>query len=261
MRVRTAVVDDEPLARDLLRRLLATRPEIELVAEHASAVEALPELRRERVDLLCLDVRMPEMDGFELLARLAPELPAVVLVTAHDEYSLRAFEVAAIDFLLKPVDDRRFHQAVDRVLGRLREQTWRRDVERLLAVVDHLRPDRFLDLIPIRSADRIVLQPVADVVWFESAGNNVVVHAARETHRIRDSLAELGRVLDPARFARISRTAIINVGRIREIRPWFHGDYLVLLENGSRVQSTRSFRDSLERFVHRRSAAATLSLA
>ena len=252
MKVRTALVDDERFARDLLLRLVATRPELELVAEHASATEALPALRRDRVDLLFLDVRMPEMDGFELLSRLAPELPAVILVTAHDEYTLRAFEVAAVDFLLKPIDDRRFHEAVDRALVRLRERTWRRDVERLLAIVDQLRPDRFLDLIPIRSADRIVLQPVADVVWFESAGNNVVVHTARETHRIRDSLSELGRALDPARFARISRTAIVNVGRIREIRPWFHGDYQLLLQGGATVQSTKAYREALERLTRRR---------
>lgn len=255
MRVRTAVVEDEPLARDLLRGLVAARPELDLVAEHASGVEALPALRSERIELLLLDVRMPEMDGFELLARLAPDLPAVVMVTAHDEYSLRAFEVAAVDFLLKPVDDRRFDDAVDRVLERLRDRTWRRDVERLLEVVERLRPDRFLDLLPIRSTDRIVLQPVADVVWFESSGNHVLVHTARETHRIRDSLAEIGRVLDPARFVRISRSAIVNVGRIREIRPWFRGDYQLLLQGGATVQSTRAHRDAIERLTRRRPAA------
>ena len=261
MRVRTAVVDDEPLARDLLRRLLETRPELELVAEHASAVEALPELRRDRVDLLFLDVRMPEMDGFELLARLAPDLPAVVLVTAHDEYSLRAFEVAAIDFLLKPIDERRFHAAVGRVLERLREHTWRRDIERVLGLVEMMQPGRYLERIPVRTADRIVLQPVSEVVWLESAGNNVRLHTPGGTQTIRDSLAELGRALDPARFARISRSAIVNVARIREVQPWFHGDYVVLLENGARVQSTRSFREALEPLVRRRSEATTMSLA
>ncbi|HEX6199491.1 MAG TPA: LytTR family DNA-binding domain-containing protein [Thermoanaerobaculia bacterium] len=253
MRVRAAIVEDEPLARDLLRTLLAERGEIELVAEHASGVAALPALRRDPVDLLFLDVRMPEMDGFQLLASLdADLLPAVVFITAHDEYALRAFEVAAVDYLLKPIDERRFHAAVDRALDRLRSHGWRRDLGRLLEMVERIQPERHLERLPIRRGDRILLLPVADVCWLEASRNNVLVHTAERTHTIRDTLSQLDRALDPARFTRISRSAIVNVARIVEIQPWFHGDYVVILQNGARVQSTRSFRAGVERLIHRR---------
>jgi two-component system LytT family response regulator len=254
MSVRTAIVDDEPLARKLLRRLLAGRPEIEVLAEYASGAEAVAGLRRDPVELLLLDVRMPEMDGFQLLSNL-PEAdpPAVVFVTAHDEYTLRAFEVAAVDYLLKPVDERRLHGAVDRALERMRGRGWRQDLERLLAVIDEMRRGRHLERLPIRAGERIMLLPVDEVHWFEAAGNHVRVHAGGRTHIIRDSLAELGRVLDPTRFMRISRSATINLGQIREIWPWFQREYEVVLTNGDRVRSTKSYRDGLDRLMRRSS--------
>lgn len=252
MRVRAAIVEDEPLARDLLRTLLAGRGEIELVAEHASGVAALPALRREPVDLLFLDVRMPEMDGFQLLGALEPDLlPAVVFITAHDEYALRAFEVAAVDYLQKPVDEQRFHEALDRALDRLHSRAWRQDLGRLLAMVERIQPERHLERLPIRRDDRILLLPVADVYWLESSRNDVLVHTASQTYAIRDTLSQLARALDPTRFSRISRSAIVNIDQIVEIQPWFHGDYVVVLENGARIQSTRSFRSGIERLIHR----------
>ena len=247
-----AILDDEPPARSLLRALVAQRSDLRLVGDFGVPSEALPELWQQATDLLFLDVRMPEMDAFALLEKVPERLrPQVIFTTAHGEYALRAFDVAAVDYLLKPIDEARFHQAVDRALERLRGDSWRAELSRFLEVVAAVRPAKYLERLPIRSGDRIALRPVDEVSWFEAAGNDVIVHSASGDDRVRDTLKALATVLDPERFLRISRSAIVNVERIREIQPWFHGELLVLLHDGAKVPTTAAYRKGLDQIIRR----------
>jgi two-component system LytT family response regulator len=243
--LRTLVVDDEPLARELLRKMLAEHGDVEVIGECASGTQAVDAVRAERPDLLFLDVQMPGLDGFEVLRELAPELPQVIFVTAYDQYALRAFDVHALDYLLKPFDEDRLARALDRARTHLRagRQESRGEV---LALLDELRGVRWWkERLVIRVGERAFLQPVADIDWLEADGKYVKVHVGKQSHTIRETMTQLCESLDPRRFLRISRSAIVNVDRIREIQPWFRGDYVVIMQNGAEVTSTRGFRDTL----------------
>jgi two-component system LytT family response regulator len=188
---------------------------------------------------------MPGLDGFEVLRELAPELPQVIFVTAYDQYALRAFDVHALDYLLKPFDEDRLARALDRARTHLRagRQESRGEV---LALLDELRGvRRWKERLVIRVGERAFLQPVADIDWLEADGKYVKVHVGKQSHTIRETMTQLCESLDPRRFLRISRSAIVNVDRIREIQPWFRGDYVVIMQNGAEVTSTRGFRDTL----------------
>jgi two-component system LytT family response regulator len=243
--LRTLVVDDEPLARELLRKMLAEHDDVEVIGECASGTQAVEAVRAERPDLLFLDVQMPGLDGFEVLRELAPELPQVIFVTAYDQYALRAFDVHALDYLLKPFDEDRLARALQRARTHLRvgRQESRGEV---LALLDELRgARRWKERLVIRVGERAFLQPVAEIDWLEADGKYVKVHVGKQSHTIRETMTQLCESLDPRRFLRISRSAIVNVDRIREIQPWFRGDYVVIMQNGAEVTSTRGFRDAL----------------
>jgi two-component system LytT family response regulator len=250
--LRVAIVDDEPLARDLMSTLVGERADAEVVGNYASVSDALEGLTRQPADVLLLDISMPERDGFDLLDDLAGEArPLVIFTTAHQQHALRAFDVSAVDYLLKPIDQPALARALDRARARLGSRVLQQDVEGLRQMVQDMRPQRHLERLPVRVGSRITLVPVAEIRWLEAEGNNVVVHTKAGGNAIRDSLARLAEVLDPRQFLRISRSAIVNVERIREIQPWFHGDYVVLLDDGTRVPSTRTYRHHLERVIGR----------
>ena len=251
--LRVAIVDDEPLARDLMRMLVRRRRDVEVVGDYASASDALEGLQREPADVLLLDVNMPEIDGFELLGRLdAAVKPVVIFTTAYEEHALRAFDVSAVDYLLKPIDQGGLGRALERARARLSNRALQHDVENLRQMVEEIRPQRRLERLPVRVGTRIILVAVDQLLWLEAEGNNVVLHTrAGNTHAIRETLGRLAEALDPERFVRISRSAIVSLAHVREVQPWFHGDYLVVLDDGSRVQSTRSFRHHLERVIGR----------
>lgn len=251
--LRVAIVDDEPLARDLIRMLMRRRRDVEVVGDYASAGDALEGLQRDPADVLLLDVSMPEVDGFELLARLdAAMTPVVIFTTAYEEHALRAFDVSAVDYLLKPIDQGGLGRALERARARLSNRSLQHDVANLRQMVAEIRPQRRVERLPVRVGTRILLVPVDQLLWLEAEGNNVVLHTrAGGTHAIRATLGRLAETLDPERFVRISRSAIVNLAHVREVQPWFHGDYLVVLDDGSRVQSTRSFRHQLERVIGR----------
>ncbi len=239
-------MDDERLARDKLRRFLAEAEGFRVVGEAANGAGAVALISRERPDVVFLDVQMPGMDGFAVLEELPDEsLPAVVFVTAHDEYAIRAFEVEAIDYLLKPFDRARLRQTLLRVRRQLRRDSGEiaEKIRRLLAAgAGERRP---LRRIAIRSGGRIQSLPVESVFWFEAADNYLKIHAGKSVHLIRERLSELERRLDPEAFIRIHRGAIVRIESILAVESLFHGDYEAVLRSGERLPVGRRYRERL----------------
>lgn len=242
MRLRAMVVDDETLAREHVRDLLLREPDVDVVAECDGGRPAVDALRRIPVDVVFLDVQMPEVDGFEVLRQLEGEaMPHVVFVTAYDQYALQAFEANAMDYLLKPFRDERFAAAV----ARSREAVHRLRVgdidDSLQALLDHVRADAPHHLV-VRSPGRVRLVPWAEIDWVESAGNYVLVHTGGESHLMRETMAELETRLDPRQFLRTHRSAIVALDRIREVRLSSAGDGRVLLRDGAEIPLSRRYR-------------------
>lgn len=236
MTIRALIVDDELLACRRLRRLLRAEADVAVVGECADGDSALAAIRREGPDLVFLDVQMPGVDGLSLLDKVAPggvaRRPEVVFVTAHDQYAARAFDHAAVDYVLKPIVPERLREAVRR--ARLR-----------LAKGDTEAPAPPLDRLLVRERGRAFFVRTEDVDWVEAAGNYARLHQGRRVHAVRTALSALERRLDPRRFRRVSRSALVNVDRVAEIQPWFHGDGLVILQSGTRVRLSRRYRDRL----------------
>jgi two-component system LytT family response regulator len=231
-KIRTLIVDDEPLARSNLAVLLRLDPEIELVRECGSGAEALAEIRRVKPDLVFLDVQMPECDGFDVLELLGPELPpAVVFVTAHDQYALRAFEAGALDYLLKPFDNARFERALIRAKQRISQGTG---------------APRKLDRLAIKSMGGISFVKVHEIDWIEAADYYACLHVGSRTHLLRRSMSELEQELDPNVFCRIHRSTIVNLDRVQGLKLADDGEYEVLLENLTRLPLSRRYRKALQ---------------
>ena len=254
--IRCLIVDDEPAARGALRSLLDQEADIQVVAELADGESALRFLKKPGTDLLFMDIQMPEMDGFEVLRRLDPStIPVTVFVTAYDQYALRAFDSEAVDYLLKPYSDERFHQALTRArreigngrIGALSEQ-----LRRLLTRTAQPEvPGDYLTRLLIKTDGRIAIVPLDEVDWLEADGDFVKVHAGRNTWDLRETMKEIESKIDPARFVRIHRSTILSVNRIRELQPWFKGDYVVILQDGTKLRLSRRFRSGLEKALGR----------
>lgn len=249
--VRVLIVDDEPLVRRGLVSLLAEEPGIEVIGEARSGTEAVTQIRNTRPDLVFLDVQMPGLDGLGVLSTLEPdERPAVVFVTAFDQYAVRAFDLHAVDYLLKPFDDERFRTALARVRSRLQAGAVTREREALNALLAELRgtpagPDR----LAVREQGQIVLVPVDEIDWIEAADNYVRLHRGKQYHLLRESLNRLEETLDRRRFARIHRSAMVNLARVRALEPAPGGEYDVILTDGRRLTLSRGYRDRFqERF-------------
>lgn len=243
--IRVMVVDDEPLVRRGLLRLLAGESDLEVVAESGDGSEALAMIRDQRPDLLFLDVQMPGRTGLEVLAALGADRPkAVIFVTAYDRYALDAFEQHAVDYLLKPFDDRRFAVALERARQRLASAPADEQLDRLLAALSSGR--QWLERIPAKMASRVVLVPVEEIAWIEAADNYVRLHTAAGRHLVRDTLRNLEVALDPRRFARIHRSAIVNLGAVKELIALPTSDYSVVLRDGTTVTLSRSYRRQFE---------------
>ncbi len=226
------VVDDEPLARSNLRVLLQSDSEIELIGECGSGAEALVAIREATPDLLFLDIQMPECDGFDVLEMLGSDLPpAVIFVTAYDQFALRAFEAGALDYLLKPFDDARFCRALDRAKERLTHRK---------------HPPRRLDQIVIKGTGQVSFVKISDIDWIEAADYYTCLHVGTKTHLLRRSLSELERELDPVVFCRIHRSSIINVARVEGLKLNPEGEYEVVLSCGIRLRLSRRYRQQVQ---------------
>lgn len=256
--MRVLVVDDEPLARERIVRLLTGRPPVREVIEATDGPSAIEAIRTRKPDLMFLDVQMPGVDGFGVLRAVGIEkLPATVFVTAFDAHALRAFEVHAVDYLLKPYDTDRFWAAFRRatetvamrsVLGagrKLASLLSDMDEGRPTTVEQHVEPARHIERIAVRADGRIFFVRPGEVDWCESAGNYVKLHVGRVVHVIRETLSNLEERLDPSAFIRIHRRLIVNVDRIHELQPWFGGDQIVILKDGSRLRLSRTFREKV----------------
>jgi two-component system, LytTR family, response regulator len=232
IKIRTVIVDDEPLARSNLIVLLRLDPEIEIVSECGSGVDAPREIRTARPDILFLDVQMPECDGFDVLEFLGKDVPAaIIFVTAYDQYALRAFEAGALDYLLKPFDNARF----DRALGRAKEK-----------IAQGKGLPKKLQRLTVKSAGQVAFVSLSEIDWIEAADYYAALHVGEKTHLLRRSMAELEQDLDPATFCRIHRSTIVNLERVRGLKLSEDGDYQVLLENGTELRMSRRYRKQLQ---------------
>jgi len=248
--MRVLIVDDEAVARRRVRRLLASEADVQIVGEAGDGRSAVAEIARTSPDLVLLDVQMPELDGFEVVENLPPDrLPAMIFVTAYDRYALQAFDVHAIDYLLKPFTPERFRTALDRARERVTRRDRSNGVERL---VEELRARRkHLARLLVRAGRRIVVLDADRIDWIQAADNYVSVRSAGRDYLLRGALATLERQLDPARFVRIHRSMIVNVNRIEALEPATHGDFDVRLRDGTHVTLSRTFRSRVERALGR----------
>jgi len=266
--LRVVLVDDEPWARKGLRVLLEPVPGVEIVGEAGNGAEAVEVIRDAAPDLVFLDVRMPEMDGFGVLRALGPDrAPAVVFVTAYDEHAVRAFDANAADYLLKPFDDERFHRALDRARARIGDRRVRELASRLATLLapggdespsptpspappppaaGDAPPGGYADRIVLKSSGRITFLETASIDWIEAADYVVRLHAGGATHVLREPISDLERRLDPRRFFRIHRSTIVNLSSVREMQPLFHGEYVVIMRDGTRLRLSRSRRERLQ---------------
>jgi two-component system LytT family response regulator len=247
--IRVVLVDDEPVAREGLRLWLASEADLEIVGEAGTPRDAIVLILREKPDLVFLDVQMPDGDGFSVLEAVSREhLPEIVFVTAHERHALRAFEVSALDFLLKPVREDRFRDTLGRVRRELASGEGREGPAKLSALLDRMRGagdpagPRRIERFAVRTRDRYVIVPASEVEWIGAAGNYAELHVGAATHLVRTTLAELEDGLDPARWARIHRGTLVRLDRVREVVPASHGDYDVVLEGGAVLRMSRRYR-------------------
>jgi two-component system LytT family response regulator len=257
-RVRTVVVDDEPAARRGLRLLLERDPLIEIVGEAMGGVEAAELIERQCPDLAFLDVQMPGLDGFEVLERVGPEQrPVTVFVTAHDDYALRAFEVNAVDYLLKPFDDARFSSALRRAKEEVRYRQMGNVDERLSQLLRYLQTAR---LAPAENSDRILVKSSGEIFflkpeeidWIEAEGDYMKFHVAGKSHLMRETMARLEARLDAKRFIRIHRSTIVNLDRVRKLSPSFSGEYAVVLQDGTKLKLSRGYHERIASLLKNR---------
>jgi two-component system, LytTR family, response regulator len=246
-KIRCLIVDDEVLAREGMRILAQNDPELQVSGECANGVQAIESILQKHPDLVFLDIQMPEMDGFAVLNHLKREkLPYIIFVTAYDKYAVQAFEVHALDYLLKPVDEERFGRAIERAKVTLRsESEWDHHLSGLLQELESARPC-YLERVIIKEEGRIFFVKASEIDWIEAKGNYAMVHAGKKSHMIREAMTALENQLNPHKFFRIHRSTIVNIDRVSELQSLFHGDYRVLLQDGTSLLMSRRFRDKLK---------------
>jgi two-component system, LytTR family, response regulator len=257
MTIRALIADDEPLARLRIRELLAAEPDIQIVGEAEDGASTVAAVREHDPDLLFLDVQMPELDGFQVLEEIGyGRVAAVIFVTAFDRFALQAFETHALDYLLKPYDDERFATALRRARDHVRQRGPAALEQRVARMMEQVRQGRPLPqrlVVPTggRAGARSLFVDVDGIDWLEAEGKYVRLHVGERTHLLRDTLAHLETVLDPARFTRIHRSIIVNVEQIAEIEPYFRGEFVVYLKNGTRLRTGRSYRGTIHALLGR----------
>ncbi len=256
-KIRTLIVDDEPLAREGLRMLVEPDSGFQIIGEAGNGEEAIELIRREKPDLVFLDIQMPGLSGFDVLKALSDEtLPMIVFVTAYDSYAIRAFEVHAVDYVLKPVDPARLQTTLDRIKSDLQMRRGSAVSAKMAALLEALRREEvkidtggYLTRFVIKEGDRIYFVNADDVDWIEAADYYVQLHTGKKTHLIRETLNRLETQLDPSRFLRIHRSTIVNSTRIKELKRHFQSEFIVILQDGTNLKMSRSYRDNLSAFL------------
>src|SRR5215813_3820904 len=251
--IRTVVVDDESLARERLCDMLAADPQIQIIAECANGQEAIEAIQLHSPDLVFLDVEMPGIDGFGVLEALPREsIPTTIFITAYDQYAVRAFEVYALDYLLKPFDRERFDKAVSRAKDQIARERSDALGERILRAIEDIkaRPVH-LERLVIKLSGHVFFMKTEEIDWLEAEGNYVRLHSGKDSYLLRDTIGALESKLDPKRFIRVHRSAIVNVDRISELQPWFHGEYRIVFREGVQLTLSRSYRDKLHALLGR----------
>ena len=253
--IRTLIVDDEPVARKHVRSLLAEHGDITVIGEAGNGKDAIAAIRREHPDLVLLDIQMPEIDGFGVVKEIgADRMPVVVFVSAFDEYALAAFEAHALDYIMKPVKRDRFHATIRRavdVIGRRAGGDLQGPLSRLLERIETER--KYPSRLAIKTEGRVLFLKAAEIDWIETDGDHVKFHVGPHTYLHRTTLTRLEERLSPKMFLRIHRSIVVNVERVRELQPWFQGDYVLILADGTRLTSGRSYRERVREFVARSS--------
>ncbi|MBA3712165.1 MAG: response regulator transcription factor [Pyrinomonadaceae bacterium] len=247
-KIQALIVDDEPLARERVRRFLDAEPDVEVIGECCDGLEAVAMIQNLQPSLVFLDIELPELDGFGVLEKIGVEhMPPIIFTTAYDQHALRAFDVHAVDYLLKPYNHERFRRALERVRAQAQNghESGNLD-ERLRALLETLRPEhKYLERLMIKASGRVIFLPTSELDWIEAEGNYLRLHAGREAYLLRETMNHLAAKLDPHKFARIHRSTLVNVERIKELQPMFGGDYVVILRDGTQLTLSRSYRDKL----------------
>lgn len=259
--IKAVIVDDEPLARRRIKKLIAAHHDIELLAECNNGKDAVSVIESVHPDLVFLDVQMPEWNGFDVIAQLdIRSLPVIIFVTAYDSYAIKAFDVHAIDYVLKPFDDERFFHALDRARDYIRQREsgdWANRIYDLITgmhperVGESTRGSRYLDRVVVKSSGRIHFVPVETVDWIEASGKYLDFHCGKVVHRIRESMTELEKKLNPKIFLRVHRSYMVNINRIHEMQSWHKGEYIIILSNDVKLITGRGYRDNLNALLNR----------
>ena len=249
-KIKTLIIDDEELARDRLRSLLSREPRIEILGEAGDGQSAVTAIEKLKPDLVFLDVQMPELNGFEVLQAIDErKRPNVVFVTAHDKFALQAFDVHAVDYLLKPFDRERFQLALNRAIAKIDAQKPGQPDTALTSVVEEAAKSGPVERLLVKSEGRVLLVKVDDIDFVEAADNYVSLRVGKDSHMMRETMNSLEGRLPPGKFMRISRSAIVNVERIQELQPMFHGEYIVILKTGAKLTLSRSYRDKINHLL------------
>src|ERR1700676_77681 len=257
--MRAIIADDERLAREKLRILLASEPNIKLVAECHGGQQALSAIRTYQADLLLLDIQMPGMDGFQVLNALSPEeMPVVIFTTAYDQYAIRAFEAHALDYLLKPFDQERLHHAIERARLELDKSRDREITHRILDLLSQVKSEMLPvpaseGRLVIRAKGRVVFLNLSEIDWIEASANYVRLNVGKESHLFRETIARVSERLNSNQFVRVHRSTIVNVRKIKELIPVNSGEYIVVLKNGKELSCSRSYRAALENMIAKHS--------
>lgn len=248
MKIRSLIVDDEPLARKVLSNLLQNEPDIEVLGECADGQEALAAIRKQAPDLVFMDVEMPGLNGFATIKEVDDQQkPVFVFVTAHEKFAAQAFDAQAADYLVKPFDKDRFHTAVERAKELVKEGKAQKLGKLITSLLSYFKPEtKRADRLIVKSGGRILFLKATDVDWIEAADNYVNLHVGKEAYMLRETMTALEARLAPDQFVRISRSAIVNIEQIRELKPLFHGDYAVILRNDTQLTLSRSHRAKLQ---------------
>lgn len=251
MKLAVLVVDDEPLARQAIVRLLRDDPEVGQLGECGDGIAAVQAIRRGAPNLIFLDIQMPAMTGMDVVTAIGVEqMPATVFVTAYEQYAVRAFEAHAVDYLVKPFGRERFAHALARAKARLAGDGGGAMSARIMQALEALRRrDEYLERIPVREGEQVVFVDVDDIVWIKASRNTVLIHLADRVHELRETMAALAERLDPRRFARVHRSAIINLRRVQTVHPWFNGYHVVTMDTGQKLRMSRYQHEAFLRLV------------